>query len=776
MNYFEATGYGENQNRKDITWEEVRNLPVYAMTKAGIIWQGHQKLSPSPKMTKPCYIVLASRKPIALYFFEKATIGGKQGVKLHVAHKWFPRAQDSYDFATNDRGMTDRWVFITPDWKVYDMKGDKIEIKNLRCYEQYAPCFWDFKIMRNYAHDLRIVGRFKEGFYHCEACGQMLSPATVDILKEVGFDMEPMYSTWEIQSKYAQEVPQGSYKTSWFIDNLMHPNRVARRKKGNSLVKHDYEYYLNLMGDKNFLVFEEDGQIYVAQKEMGFKQGVTISYLKMLGRKAPACAFYSTKGKKKLMDNSIRSVLACNCDWRNRATSLKNVCADALGQLLEKRKLLERTEVFKNLMPTLEEAKKNLDGADATQIADIYNDLSYVLSPAGQKDRVFEETVKQNGLGDGITAFRFLDITGESFDMSPDLKQKTPYKQEGLTKQAYYELMKFAESGVSISLGSMVHGLAKGDDGWMNSMSREEYKSERAKLCPYLTADFLELLRKETMGCRSFLGMHRCGLSAVSWGSLLRLAGKNFSDPLPEKVAAVTRMLKRFESDPSLAKAVEEDRLRDYYRQVDELAPLGIDWPQKYEEFHVKNIMWFLGTVRRNPDLVEQAKSLIPDASFGRRIEILHELQNQISALSRLELEKAALREMDKQYDPWKEQLKKALEWKGENFGVFIPESLAELTLEGSALHHCVGSYKRDVALRREGILFLRKLSRPDTPYYTLDVVKEQDGKYRVRQCHGNCNCNPTPEVVAALKQWAADTGKVDEGSISDAYGALCCL
>lgn len=144
--------------------------------------------------------------------------------------------------------------------------------------------------------------------------------------------------------------------------------------------------------------------------------------------------------------------------------------------------------------------------------------------------------------------------------------------------------------------------------------------------------------------------------------------------------------------------------------------------------------------------------------------------------MSRLELEKAALREMDKQYDPWKEQLKKALEWKGENFGVFIPESLAELTLEGSALHHCVGSYKRDVALRREGILFLRKLSRPDTPYYTLDVVKEQDGKYRVRQCHGNCNCNPTPEVVAALKQWAADTGKVDEGSISDAYGALCCL
>ena len=186
--------------------------------------------------------------------------------------------------------------------------------------------------------------------------------------------------------------------------------------------------------------------------------------------------------------------------------------------------------------------------------------------------------------------------------------------------------------------------------------------------------------------------------------------------------------------------------------------------------------MWFLGTIRGYSDLVNWAKALIPDASFVRRIEILHEMQNQISALSKLEIEKAALQEMDKEYAPWKEQLKKALEWKGQNVGIFIPESLAELTVEGKILHHCVGSYKKDVAQRKEGILFLRKLSCPDTPYYTIDVVKDPNGKYQVRQCHGNCNSNPTPEIVETLKQWAADTGKVDENSIRDTYGVLLWL
>ena len=39
MNYFEKTGYNKKQNRKDLTWKEVNNLPIYVMTDTGHLWQ-----------------------------------------------------------------------------------------------------------------------------------------------------------------------------------------------------------------------------------------------------------------------------------------------------------------------------------------------------------------------------------------------------------------------------------------------------------------------------------------------------------------------------------------------------------------------------------------------------------------------------------------------------------------------------------------------------------------------------------------------------------------
>lgn len=779
MNYFEKTGYKKEQNEKDLTWKEAKNLPVYTMTNAGHLWRGDEEVG-KEFIEKPCYIVRVSSKPIALYFFEKATFKGMKGVKLHLTWKAFPKAKAFYDLTTNHAGLEDRWVFITPDWKTYDMEGTQNKIKNLGYCESHSPSYGDFQLLRNYAHDLRMTGQFREGMCNSFSCELLLSPATVDILRKAGFDMDTsMISTWQIQSGYdCYDIPEDSYRIDWFVENLVHPNRVARRRKENSLIQHNYEYYHNLMGNENFLVFEEERQVYVAQRSNEYHKGITVSYLKMPKCKAPSCVFYSTRGAKKLTAGSIDNALGY--EWNCDNDRVKRTCENVIDQLLSKRQLLEKTEVFKNLLPELERARKALNDEplkyiDRKTTERIYNDLSYILSPVGQKDRVFEETVKQNGLGKGLRAANFLRIIGES-NIAPALKQKTPYGQVGLTKPVYYGLRKLIDDGVTINLRAIIQGLTNGTDSWRCSMTKEEYLSKRSEFCPYLTADFLDLLKRTVSISYNPWGICYDGPSAESWGSLLRLVGKTLSSPLSEKIAAATRLLKEYDSDASLSVVFEKDGLRDYYRQVDELAPLGIDWPQKYEEFHVKNIMWFLGTIRGNSALVDRAKNLIPSASFGQRIEILHEMQNQISALNKLEIEKAALQQMDDQYAPWKEQLKKALEWKGQNLGVFIPESLAELTMEGKILHHCVGSYKKDVALRREDILFLRKLSCPDMPYYTLDVVKDPSGKYTIRQCHGNCNSNPTPEVIEALKKWAADTGKVDESSIKDDYGALCCL
>lgn len=552
---------------------------------------------------------------------------------------------------------------------------------------------------------------------------------------------------------------------------------IEQNKKNTTSIQHDYKYYCDLMGKNNFIVFEEEGQIYIAQRLLSVRKnlninGIMVSYLKMQNRKTPSCVNYSDAGAKKLNSNTIKDILSYEFDYDKGRPMMKEACENTIDQLLSNKQLLEKTEIFKNLIPTLEKAREVLNNCtpskeDKSIICKIYCGLSYTLSPVGQKDRVNEEFVKQKGLENSITANSFLQDFGD-FGTEPDFKQKTPYGQVRLTKAVYYNLKKLAEADIFFDFIEMIRGLAYPTKLGEITITNEEYLALRLECVSYLTADFLDLLRKLASDASQYLRF-----TEIIWKSLLKLTGKNPSSPLSEKIAAIKRLLKKLNSDASFFGVSNCHTLTDYYRQVDELAPLGMNWPQKYEEFHVKNIMWFLGTIRGNSGLVNSAKRLIPNASFGERIQILHEIQNQISSLHKLEIEKAALQQMDKDYAPWKEQLKKALEWKGQNLGIFIPESLAELTKESDFLHHCVRSYKKDVSQRKRGVLFLRKLSYSDIPYYTIDVVKEPNGKYTIRQCLGNCNINPTPEIVKALKQWAADTGKIEEDSIKDNYRPL---
>lgn len=78
-------------------------------------------------------------------------------------------------------------------------------------------------------------------------------------------------------------------------------------------------------------------------------------------------------------------------------------------------------------------------------------------------------------------------------------------------------------------------------------------------------------------------------------------------------------------------------------------------------------------------------------------------------------------------------------------------KELTDLLIEGSTLHHCVGSYVNSVSEGREYILFLRKVSEPDTPYFTIDVTPSG----QVRQIHGLYNCNMGDDIKPFVEIWA---------------------
>lgn len=88
-----------------------------------------------------------------------------------------------------------------------------------------------------------------------------------------------------------------------------------------------------------------------------------------------------------------------------------------------------------------------------------------------------------------------------------------------------------------------------------------------------------------------------------------------------------------------------------------------------------------------------------------------------------------------------------AVMMKAKGLTIIIPKSGEEIKEEGRTLHHCVGTYVERVAKGETMILFVRKESAPDTPYFTLEY---RNGK--VIQCRGKNNCGMTKDVRAFVE------------------------
>ena len=80
-----------------------------------------------------------------------------------------------------------------------------------------------------------------------------------------------------------------------------------------------------------------------------------------------------------------------------------------------------------------------------------------------------------------------------------------------------------------------------------------------------------------------------------------------------------------------------------------------------------------------------------------------------------------------------------------------------ELIAEGKSLDHCVANYANDIAKGRTSIFFIRKLSEPDVPYYTLEY---KNGK--IHQNRGYKNNDPNEDVVVFANTWLKYANMLD--------------
>lgn len=96
------------------------------------------------------------------------------------------------------------------------------------------------------------------------------------------------------------------------------------------------------------------------------------------------------------------------------------------------------------------------------------------------------------------------------------------------------------------------------------------------------------------------------------------------------------------------------------------------------------------------------------------------------------------------------------MNYEEEEFLIRLPKNLSEIVNEGHTLHHCVGGYTDSHASGNTTIMFLRKKSEPDKPFYTIEVRNKN-----IQQIHGFGNrwLGNNPEAIPTVARWLKKNG-----------------
>lgn len=414
-----------------------------------------------------------------------------------------------------------------------------------------------------------------------------------------------------------------------------------------------YGALANAMSNKGFAVLKYGRQPYAA-----IKQGprIVTSPLLVDGVKNPGCWAYDEKGPKMASHDDV--YIPYDHIGKEKAA----LCG--IEELLRNRPVLEETKAFPNFIAALENAleilkAKNLHEQETIEF--VYDNLSYLLTPRGQKDKLFEQSTKEAGLAGATTVDNFL----KEIDMqisNRHMKRKTPYGQVGLPKSAYYELNKLHESGETTDLEAMIWGITTEDDSYLHfTRSKSSFKRAKAKFLACLPDGFIRRAAHMfpvdySRGVRPYDNGGAC--NRKFWEALVKLGGCSMTDPLPAKIKAVEKMVAKAEADDRLRYALRYYDIPNYFLMAN--GPLN--WPQKCEEFCQSYVMDFLDRIPDHQDMVDYAKSKVQkNGSPIQNYILLCEIQEQFRLEEEEEWDRERQAKLKEEYSRSREKLKEAL-------------------------------------------------------------------------------------------------------------------
>lgn len=155
---------------------------------------------------------------------------------------------------------------------------------------------------------------------------------------------------------------------------------------------------------------------------------------------------------------------------------------------------------------------------------------------------------------------------------------------------------------------------------------------------------------------------------------------------------------------------------------------------------------------------------------FPRNLAAAHD--RAIDAKAAIEAEKSMMK--NSLQTELMQKLKKTrskLEFRSGEYMVIQPKSAEDIIREGKVLSHCVGGYAGRHAEGKLSIMFLRKVSKPYKPFYTIEVSND----YRIVQCRGYANnvqsrggVSKPEEIVGFEKLYQAHLNKLYDKEVKD--------
>lgn len=130
---------------------------------------------------------------------------------------------------------------------------------------------------------------------------------------------------------------------------------------------------------------------------------------------------------------------------------------------------------------------------------------------------------------------------------------------------------------------------------------------------------------------------------------------------------------------------------------------------------------------------------------FPKNLMVAHE---RTMTQVKFERNKADQEKFQKQIDILEKYI-----WEKDGFIIRPPQKQEEITKEGVALHHCVGGYLKRMAEGETAILFLRHVSEPDKPFYTLELNPKSLSIVQCRTDH-NKSYDREPEIKDFVDTW----------------------